>query len=205
MAKIESFTHECDEQTSKPIMNYAVIYDNEPKRSECFGNALIDEQFILSANHNNKIDDTYVEQVMNGCESLYPDSTVYFFPKKEATKVKSIINDLVNKWKNGQDSSIYYSEEGDIYIALRSTDKGIWVLTYDGTTVIAFEKANDMFSEHFDIQNSFENSDINFEQPFVVENNEESSGDAFFEYMENYQEVFDFMKKEGLFDDKCYK
>lgn len=205
MIKINSFTHECDEQMSKPIMNYSVIYDNSPKRHECFANALIDEQIILSATNHNKIDDAYIQEIIHGCDNVYPDCVVYFFPKDYIAQAKGIINAFVDKWSKGQDSGVFYSEYGDIYIAMRNTENGLWVLTYDGTTVVAFEKAYEMFEPEIEIQKSFGNKNLRFDKPFVSYNVEESSGEAFFHYFKRQKKVFQFMKDEGVYDSNCGK
>lgn len=204
MPTIKRFTHACDELITKPINNYAVVYDNVPRRSECFNNALIDEQVILCSN-NEKIDEAYIAATINGCDSPYPDTIVYFFPTEHVSKVKTIINKMVNQWLAREGSGIYYSENGDIYIALRHTANGLWVMTYDATTIVAFEKAHDMFNDEFTIVDSHRNKKLDLTQPFVAYNVEESSGECFFHHFKKVKHVFALMKQEGLFDEDCGK
>lgn len=205
MPTIKNFTHKCEEIISNPVMNYAVIYDNIQKRSECFTNILIDEQIILAANSNEAIDEEYVEQTIDGCDNVYPSSVMYFFPNKDAAKAKSIINEMVEQWFNGQDSDIGYSELGDIYIALRHTINGLWVLTYDASTFVAFEKAESLFDGHFTIVDSYKNKNINLNEPFVAYNVEESSGEAFLQFFKRQKNLYALMTQEGLIDADCRK
>lgn len=203
MYSAKRFKHECDESTLRPIKNYAVIYDNEPKRSSCFGNALIDEQVILSATSDRVVDAEYIAEVADGCDNVYPSAVVYFIPAHEAVRAKSVLNEMVNKWLDGQDSGIGYSDTGDIYIALRTTSSGLWILTYDGTSFVAFEDALDVFDAHFSVVNSYRSKNLSLENPFVAHNADESAGEEFFTFFKRKKPLFALMQQEGLYDDAC--
>ncbi len=203
MNTIKKFTHACEEKYSRPIMNYAVIYDSIQKRSECFGNALIDEQVVLVASSDQPLDEKVIPDILDGCDSPYPNAVVYFFPKQDSDKVKTIINEMVNKWHAGKDSGISYSEFGEIYIALRHTANGLWVLTYDGSTNVGFEKAQRMFNDDFKIAESYRNKNLSLDSPFVAYNVEESAGQYFFTYFKRQKKLFELMQQEGLYDSGC--
>lgn len=204
MQSVEKFTHVCDGLNNQPIMRYSIIHSHESQRQLCWGNLLIDEQFVLSANGDNPLDESTVPDILSGIDYYACDSVVYFFPKQYIEKVKLIITQKIQQWKLGQDSGIFYDLEGDMYIGFRETKNGLWVLTYDGSSSVCFEATQSMFDEHFTIQ-QVDDDDLDYSLPIVAYNVEESSGEYFFNYFYNeYRSFFKFMKSEKLFDSKCY-
>lgn len=202
MTQVQSFTHPCDEFLDKRIMNYSTIYDNTYRKNLCFGNMLIHEQFILCATNNQTITPQYIEESLKGCDNIYPSSVVYFIPKNDVEKAKSIVKIIVENWTNKQTSGIFYSAYGDIYISMHHTDKGMWLCTYDGTSCVAFELAYTMFENQLSIEESFRNRNLGLDRAFVAFNFEESSGEAFFSHFKKQRKLFSLMTEEGLYQPK---
>ena len=203
MREIKEFSHVCEELKSQPVLNYAVIYDNEAKRSECFANAQIDEQVIFLACGNESSKDFNLNAILSGSDNSYCDSIVYFLPKKYINKAKETLNEIVNGWISGEGSEIGYSESGAIYIALRYTPLGMWVLTFDDSTYIAFGKAESLFDTCFKCYPVEEDTImVDNKCPLVAFNVEESSSEGFFSYFQ-HNPLFELMQSEGLFDEDC--
>jgi hypothetical protein len=184
--QIKTFTHACDEVRGNPIYHYAVIYDDTPQRNLCFGNARIDEQAILTSTQEDSLNltDPFLPTILEGRDSPYADSIAYFIPYVLSNIAKIRLNSIIHKWMNGKNSGFVYSQEGDIYLALRYTRNGMWVLTYYNTiaTSILHDKARNLFKNEFEVFSTENVQEIDMTKAYMAYNMSYCSGYDFFSF-----------------------
>ena len=206
--QIKTFSHACDEVRSNPLYYYAVIYDDLPKRSLCFGNAMIDEQAVLTSTQEDELSlsDSFLPTILEGRESPYADSIAYFIPYPLADIAKMRLNSIIKKWMDGKNSGLVYSHEGDIYIALRYTPNGMWVFTYDNTvaTSILHDKSRNLFQNEFDVFSTENIQEIDMTQAYMAYNMGYCSGYDFFSFFRREKNpIYQMMLSDGIVDKYC--
>lgn len=176
-------------------LNYSLIYEEKMRNHECFQKIQIDGQYILSS----LVNDTTTSRVgLNGLDSPYPDSAVYFIPNAFVKAAQTRVHKFVQDWKDGQNTMDYDDVGGDIYIAFKRTENGMWFLLYDGSTNVSFSnKMSNFFDGVIPQPNTNGKPDVTI--PHFSMTNEESSGDDFLSSRKRERDpIIKLMKAEKL-------
>ena len=176
-------------------LNYSLIYEQKKRKHECFEKIQVDAQYVLSSLEQA----TTTENVeLKGLDSPYPDSAVYFIPNAFVKAAQKRVQEFLQSWINGSSTMDYDNVAGDMYIALKQTENGMWFLLYDGSTNFGFSNE---ISSLFDgvIPNVHTSSKMDVTAPHFSMTDEESSGDNFMSSRKRERDpIVKLMKAEKL-------